>query len=152
MSKSTLDVLKGARDLLSDPDRWTASGQYAVGADGYTPADPREGNARAFCALGACSRVGWFDLLTFADEEGGLAREIRAALREVAGENVIDFNDTHSHAEVLALFDKAIAAEEAKRGYDKHESADSPENKSVITQPTPRRRENAGCEREAVVA
>lgn len=30
----TLDVLKGARELLSDPEKWSQEGFYAVTSDG----------------------------------------------------------------------------------------------------------------------
>lgn len=55
---------------------------------------------------------------------------------------LIDWNAEHTTEEVLALFDKAIAAEEAKL-------KPAPEG---VPQAAPRRRENAGCERERVMA
>jgi hypothetical protein len=56
----------------------------------------------------------WGAIVSVADIKGA---EYRGALRSLGffffGE-LATFNDTHTHAEVLALFDKAIAAEEAK--------------------------------------
>jgi hypothetical protein len=39
---------------------------------------------------------------------------VRAVDSLCGDSNLVSFNDTHTHAEVLALFDKAITAEEAK--------------------------------------
>lgn len=92
-----------ARELIADESRWTR-GDYQIGD--------------AFCAVGACGWVasGGLDEV----EVGPVYEALRVALPESFARAGIapvqTFNDDPetSHAEVLALFDRAIAAEEAK--------------------------------------
>lgn len=90
-NKSTLQVLTEARALIAKPENW---GWY-VYDDG-----------RRMCAAGAVCRA------------NGVSRwhggDAQIALQRVTGCYLGSFNDTHTHAEVLAVFDQAIAAERAK--------------------------------------
>lgn len=63
------------------------------------------------CAAGACR------LVETGDAAGPLTGPVMRAwdaLVVFAPEGLSYFNDSHTHAEVLALFDQAIAAEKAK--------------------------------------
>jgi hypothetical protein len=96
---TTAEVLKQARALISDEANW---GQhlFARNADGDIVA-PEDEDACRFCALGALIRAG---------QVGNHHRLAALALSiETGGEAVNIFNDTHTHAEVLAAFDAAIA-------------------------------------------
>ena len=95
-----LETLRAARQLITDPTKWTqeeaARDEAGRGVMAYG-----EG-AVCWCALGAIRNVvgsndDAFDLVfdTFRD---------KAKVKLVAV-----YNDTHTHAEVLALFDAAIA-------------------------------------------
>jgi hypothetical protein len=95
-----LETLKAARQLISDPAKWTQGAQsrdklghpYAFDTD----------KAVCWCALGAIERV--------AGRYSSERFEASTKLRSISPKGlVIDFNDTHTHAEVLALFDAAIA-------------------------------------------
>lgn len=75
-----------------------------------------ESSPGVYCAEGSCRAVLGLD---------GMARtaeyiEVRIALRKQLPVNsngeIHFFNDSHSHAEVVALFKRAIAAEKAKAG------------------------------------
>ena len=95
-----LETLKAARDLISDPARWTQE-EAARNAAGKGVMAYGE-DAVCWCAFGAIRNVvgpndDAFDLVfdTFRD---------KAKVKLVAC-----FNDTHTHAEVIALFDAAIA-------------------------------------------
>jgi hypothetical protein len=89
---TALDVLKAARERISDPKRW-CKGVY------FDPA------TNQCCMQGAVWHA----------SEPSLARGLASeALRKLAQTSLPAFNDTHTHAEVLALFDEAIAAEQAK--------------------------------------
>jgi hypothetical protein len=91
---STLDVLRAAREYISDPSRWS-QGWYDDGG--------------AVCAIGAVN------VAMGRQPDCGEISEAEEALRSaVSGDSVVDFNDSHSHAEVLAVFHRAIAVEEAK--------------------------------------
>jgi hypothetical protein len=97
---TTLDVLKAARALISDPARWTQNvmardadgGQYTFGCAPQTV---------SWCALGALQHI------TGKASTNGALDALDTQLPIYI---TIDyFNDTHTHAEVLALFDAAIA-------------------------------------------
>lgn len=94
---TTLEKIRAARELISDPGHWTR-GCEARDAWG-NPVNCSGPSAASFCAAGAMWRVG-----------GGTAPMYQAnpQLESVAG-----FNDSHTHAEVLALFDETIAYLEA---------------------------------------
>ena len=94
---TTLDILKAARKRIEDPERWCQG--YLRGGDKW-------------CAIGAVYEE--------ADEaESGFAAicdvlAAHAGLDGAAEGRLAEWNDTHTHAEVLALFDRAIATEEGK--------------------------------------
>lgn len=101
--KSVLETLVAARKLIEDPLHWTQAQFARTIADRQripwveiAKVDPA---MCSFCALGACWRAREKDY-TYEDE---------AALQAVMGDAVGEFNDTHTHAEVLAAFDAAIA-------------------------------------------
>ncbi len=95
-----LETLRAARQLITDPAKWT-QGEYARDADGNEVKAWSE-DATCFCAYGAIQRVTEHE-----DSEADFF--LRKAGMSKFGINVIDLNDTHTHAEVLALFDAAIA-------------------------------------------
>lgn len=105
-----LKVLKKAREILSDPARWTKK-TYARTDDG-TPVLVSDPLAVKFCTVGACYK---------AAAELGLPPKTPDALYTVINEEpgfggVASFNDQtdRTHADVLGLFDKAITRTEAQ--------------------------------------
>lgn len=100
----TIEILKSARKLIEKPENWTqrahARDYWGISVPSYSPF------ADCFCAVGAVQRV------TDAQRYCGSSEALDALSRE-AGGHVPTFNDTHSHEEVLALFDTAIANLEA---------------------------------------
>lgn len=99
---TTLEILKAARELISVPERWTRD-YYAKTEDGLNVAsnDPR---AVKWCALGAIERGGKHDRGASSDTEDFIEKLIGNPSRSLAS-----FNDSHTHPDVLALFDRAIA-------------------------------------------
>ena len=96
-----LETLKAARQLISDPAKWTQGVQARDEHGEQVPHSDRA--AYCFCIMGAVNRVKplWKKL----DALLALSKITR---RDFAA-SVPEFNDTHTHAEVLALFDAAIA-------------------------------------------
>jgi hypothetical protein len=95
---TTLEILKGARELLSDPARWT-QGHAARTAAGRKTSyqDP---DAVCYCPWGALRLV------------GGLGADL--VVLSLGFEGTSEFfawNDApeRTHTEVLARFDKAVA-------------------------------------------
>ena len=101
------DLLVAARELISDSERWT-QGCNARDRNG-APVPHEHQAAVAWCAAGACRRVSAGTPLL------RTVREARNRLdRAVPLGRLGDFNDTHTHAEVLALFDTAVAEIDAE--------------------------------------
>lgn len=94
---TTREILIAARALIAAPEGWT-QGEYARDADGCA-VDPDNPDAVCFCALGAIER---------ACERGIDGDEAIQAIQRIVG-LVAGFNDTHTHAAVVAMFDEAIA-------------------------------------------
>ncbi|WP_454813801.1 DUF6197 family protein [Labrys neptuniae] len=105
-----LEILKQARELISVPERWTR-GESARDYNGDYVAE-NSPSAVCWCALGSMSAVN-------GGHGGGIysaARDLLVqaispipALTEGGAIGIVaEFNDSHTHAEVLAAFDRAI--------------------------------------------
>ncbi len=103
---TTLEILKAARALIDREEKWTR-GAVARTAHGYQ-VQSIDDSAVQFCILGALAKASnnWKLCLMAGDSLRGL---LKTAIQE--------FNDapTTTHADVLALFDRAIAAEECAK-------------------------------------
>lgn len=106
---NALEVLKAARHLLSDPNRWTKRA-YARAADGLD-IDATSDMAVSFCAIGAMRHVTGSDSIVDNEEYGEAMVALNGAvvwpgkLCRTARFN--DHPDT-THEDVLALYDRAI--------------------------------------------
>lgn len=111
--KTSLEVLRGARELLSDPSRW-ARGTFAKDAFG-TKVGVSSSSAVSFCAAGALAKVhGSRPSLFHTDPV--LKESLMLLSKGLRGE-VAERNDHGTHETVLAGFDRAIAlAEEQSEG------------------------------------
>ena len=93
---NTHEILKAARAKIERPECWT---QESLRRDACgQPCGRRE--AVCWCSMGAI-----YDTTLLGVADGAFS-----ALKSVCGDNIADFNDTHTHAEVLEAFDKAIEA------------------------------------------
>jgi hypothetical protein len=96
-----VDIIKKARELISDPKRWTkGAGARDKHGDPVPITNP---GAVCWCVSGALVHVAGFS-------DGYDAEKLLLP----GGGGITGFNDTHEHAEVLELMDKAIARLEAK--------------------------------------
>ena len=112
---TTLKILKAAHDLLAVPGTWIQC-REALDKNGFSTLPDAE-DATCWCALGAIRRV-----------QGGTTPYAQVLLRLITSmphkpkgdrlaDIVLDWNDQpgRTQDEVLALFDKAIAAEESQQ-------------------------------------
>lgn len=97
MSK-VVEVLKAARELISDPAHWT-KGRFARTEKG-SPINYESPAAVCFCSAGALMRVTWGDIKNY--------RSALDILVDVMDGDIFGFNDLHPHSEVLSRFDLAI--------------------------------------------
>jgi hypothetical protein len=107
---NTVEILKAGRELISDPARWTQT-TYARAENGEILFGDDPG-AICWCSRGALQKV----LNTHRSIPPKVGMALDAAARQLARRNVgvIEFNDSRTHAEVLAMWDRAIA--NAERG------------------------------------
>lgn len=107
------DVLGRAREILSDPARWT-QGEFARDAQGRAMSAGQASacdEATCFCLIGAIRRAAWG-----LGRDGRLygccaARECISRCLSSRGEttHIANFNDNASHAEVLSVLEGARA-------------------------------------------
>ncbi|MES2055782.1 MAG: hypothetical protein V4564_07590 [Pseudomonadota bacterium] len=115
--KQLADDLRAARAVIEKPEAWTRRA-YAKTANNRQTRSPLSENAVRFCVLGAiCRAVG--------EPDYGMGRSSRASSfllgfvplnrRTSVLAGIVAFNDRKSttHVDILALFDRAIAAAEA---------------------------------------
>lgn len=92
------EILRKAKALIDTPEKWT-QGTYA--RDSQDNASSILGDqACKFCSLGALHKVS--DSVYFSMNY----------LEKIFGAPIDAFNDTHTHAEVMAKWDEAIALAE----------------------------------------
>ena len=93
-------LLKDARNLIAKRENWTQD-NFAKTADGngvYSKSD----EAVCWCSLGALT---WVSL---PDEDKQVRKLAKLLLRKAMDSPIAIFNDSHTHEEVLAAWDKAI--------------------------------------------
>ncbi len=100
----TNELLIEARRLIEKPENWLQR-TYARDTDG-TPVPDTDPSACRFCSKGALYAAAFRNRVD-EDEEDKASKALDAA---VGGRPFVKFNDTHTHAEVLAAFDRAIEA------------------------------------------
>jgi hypothetical protein len=100
---NALEVLKAARERIAVPERWTqgCAARTSSGEPRFT-GDP---DAARWCAIGSIFHD--HPYLT-------AATDAYAAVVDVVKGNLSEFNDSHTHSEVLAAFDRAIAKLESE--------------------------------------
>ena len=91
----TSEILIKAKEVIVDPANWT-QGQYARNSNMDITSATDE-NATCFCSIGALLRIGGFNC------------DLRMQLSQYADGNIAEYNDTHTHEQVMEVWDKAIA-------------------------------------------
>ena len=104
---TTLEILRRARELIRDEEHWIRSPYWQ---DKNGDCGGLFEDATKFCLVGAVSFMAGRKHLSFC-----AARRLLAPFVP-NGEDPIDFNETHPHADVLAVLNRAIAAYEVERG------------------------------------
>lgn len=102
----TSELLKAGRELITAPEHWT---QHVSAKDAYGDSVfAGDATACQWCSVGALDKVAADVPEPYAWLRG--ARALRAALPSTY--SIPEFNDRHSHSEVLQLWDKAIVLAE----------------------------------------
>lgn len=104
--------LEEAKALIGTPDKWTKDGFYATDIDS-SPTEPTSGDAVCWCVLGAVASVTGNNP-DFANHPSWFYKAIMKGDEDACG--LADWNDMdhRTHADVMAGFDRAIAAAKAR--------------------------------------
>jgi hypothetical protein len=112
MEMKTSEILRAAKALIEDPDHWV-QGTYARP---YREADPvnnhlmgNDPRATCWCSMGALQKA----LDGFSIDESWLKYE-KTLNKITEPVSMLTYNDTHTHAEVMKVWDRAIALAEAE--------------------------------------
>lgn len=100
-----LELLKAARNLISEPEHWT-QGVEARDKDGKVIISTSP-EAVKWCAYGA--------IWKFHEENEGVQIQAEELLRSCIPDgcpSLLKLNDCHTHEEVLAVYDRAIVKAE----------------------------------------
>lgn len=118
----TLEVLEKARALITPPEAWTtksfAREKPSIACPEGMGVQASAPEAVCWCAIGACRKAAGVKKL-FDENYAASDRAVQALGKVLRPEGwkgsyfeaVHSYNDEHSHDDVLALFDRAIAAE-----------------------------------------
>lgn len=107
MSKLPKEILQEARDLISDPNKWTrgASARTIFGVR----ACPDDEDAAMWCAAGALNKVA-ADSSSWIVASKALSLAAERRYGDAPEVSISWVNDIHGHAAALQLFDDAIAS------------------------------------------
>jgi hypothetical protein len=103
----TLDVLIKARDLISKPEHWCVNVFNITTSQGI-----------AYCSRGAIFNTlgfGLYDYNAFSIDDETYCQELLKGVpkqfphRHHASETIAQYNNTHNHEEIMAMFNKTIA-------------------------------------------
>lgn len=95
---NTLEILTAARAKIADEKNW-CQGEYARDVDGVSTG-ANNSEACSWCSFGSiASIVGGFKGVYTSSE----------FLEKFMGDDIAKYNDSHTHSEVLAAWDWAIA-------------------------------------------
>ena len=115
MDSVAVEGLRRARARIERPESWCRT-YCALDAHGE-PTDPDAKDAVCWCARGALEAEGYYVLAEGEDTDQIDGDEpwwfLHLAARRLRYGSIEAFNDGQSHAEVLALYDRAISLAEA---------------------------------------
>ncbi len=112
-------ILKNAKELLTPQENFT-QGAYAKN-EGALPVDFTSRTAVCFCSIGAIGNVlnkagiSCSSVKASPVTKSTASKYLSIAIgkpSDTPGVDIVDYNDSHSHEEVLAMFDKAISIAE----------------------------------------
>jgi hypothetical protein len=109
---TTAEALVAARQRIAEPEHW-ATRFYARDERGKNT-NPQGTEAVSWCAMGALRAGEWTAPHCFNAEDF-----LQRAAQEITGYSTMTvptFNDTYTHADVLAMYDLAIKHAEATEG------------------------------------
>ena len=112
-----VEILIKARELISAPERWTQE-EFARDDNGHPLTWGYNPMAVCWCALGAIEHV--VGESGFGGQSHNEAEMWLDNIANSQGLSVGGVNDKKTHAEVLALFDRAIASATPAPGHEDH--------------------------------
>ena len=102
------EFMTGAKELIKDESSWTKD--WFARNDAGVPVRSLHEDAICFCSLGAIERFAGCELGDdLVDGVSSRTKEAQGLLETVMGGLLVEeYNDTHTHEEVMAMWDEAI--------------------------------------------
>ena len=113
MSQETAETLRKAKALIDAPEKFMQNGGYIAvgGVQLVADSDAVPETFDCACSVGAVAMVIGGRIDDCFDTDAILALCSATGTDDVGG--LVDWSDTHEHADVMAAFDRAIATESA---------------------------------------
>lgn len=110
LTQALKEFLTQTRDLISDPKNWT---QNTFARNKYgDPVPFFYKSAVCFCSIGALKRVCNYEIMNdfeyFYNHSYDLLNKIVVEITKDPSQTIGHYNDSHTHNEVIAVFNKAI--------------------------------------------
>jgi hypothetical protein len=112
--RTTASVLRAARTRIENPRRWC---QGAFAARGVLIVKPASKRATRWCAIGAVHAELGTDPGDLSDVPSPVLAALWDAAKALYSEGTWMVNDTHSHDDILRVFDEAIRLAEEAPGH-----------------------------------
>lgn len=110
-----LELLKAGREIISNPDNWCQDG-IAFAENSVLPISACDSKAVSWCSVGALYKANGRDSV-----DNDLMQAYCALEAMTPGGSIPKYNDTYTHEEVLALWDRTIAMVTAKIASEAHD-------------------------------
>lgn len=107
---NTVKILKDARALIADEKNWMRGEYFGTQSGGILCAGDPE--ADCFCSIGAIAHATKQQNIYDVEQSKAVKLLLNCIEDEQTFYSVAAFNDAHEHADVIALFDRAIARAE----------------------------------------
>lgn len=98
-----LEILEQAQNLIRDPEHWITD--YYASDNRGDLCEPSEERATCFCSVGAVMRASGTSGLNYRRAKRLLDQAVEKHAPNYAG--IVDYNDSHTHADVMRMFNKA---------------------------------------------
>lgn len=108
---NTVEILKSAKAVIINPEDWTQDA-FSRNKNGERLTNGYDEGGVCFCSLGAVEKV---TSKPFWSSEKAVEFLQRAACALFQTVNIPGINDTRTHSEVMAVWDKAIQLAEEKQ-------------------------------------
>lgn len=107
----TKEILEEIKRLINTPDKWIQNNWCNLGAIKTQKIIESEKDCK-FCLWGSLEYLACYKKVITKEERARASKVLETVLKTKFNyeKDMVSFNDTHTHSEIISLLDKAIAA------------------------------------------